>query len=122
MQWSIFKIRYVFESNWTTCWHNAHSLSFIQMGFSPLHLACELGLFNVVQYLTDKGSNENIQNEVRIDFILLWSVVYVGICMQEGVTPLILACYGGYLNIVKHLIEQCNAKINHVAHKVNLAR
>jgi ankyrin repeat protein len=56
-------------------------------GNTPLHLACQAGYLNIVQYLVQFGQ------------------ALVNIGKNDGATPLHLACSMGHYGIVQYLVE-----------------
>ena len=64
-------------------------------GKTPIHWAARNGHIGAVEWLRAQGAAVDVE-------------------MKDGSTPLQLACYGGYVDMVRHLIEVCNADAFHL--------
>ncbi|KAL3106750.1 hypothetical protein niasHT_017805 [Heterodera trifolii] len=68
-------------------------------GISPLHYAAKIGTFDVCKLLMSSGANVNQQTTAD------------GTGEAFGCTPLLFACSGGHLGIVKLLVEKGGADL-----------
>lgn len=74
-------------------------------GKTALHYAARNGHNNIIDYLLDSNTDRNNPNDPNS----IGKITNVDIPSGDGTTPLHLACYGGNLHTIKHLIENFKA-------------
>ncbi|XP_044254562.1 LOW QUALITY PROTEIN: uncharacterized protein LOC123005037 [Tribolium madens] len=84
-------------------------------GRTPLYLACQLGLYNIVKLLIENGANVNYSTPLHVSCLHACDNI-VKLLLQAGsninatdsynITPLHIACWNGHHTTVKILIEK----------------
>ena len=93
------------------------------IGDTPLHYACRYGCLDIIQYLVNRGCNQNIINKkgesalqmaCRKSLKMTKLLINCDVNMKnaDGNTPLHIACESKYRNdIVHHLVEEMNCDV-----------
>ena len=108
----------------------AQDIPLTEDGDRLLHIACQWGDVNIVEYLiNDEGCDPNVQNiskNTPLHFTVMYGQVHytttiqllsckecnLNIQNEKGHTPLHIACYWKSLNIVRHFLERrCSTNI-----------
>jgi ankyrin repeat protein len=88
--------------DWVSCVFDSCDLS-SQRGYTALHLACSGGHVELGILLLSAGASIGVQTEVRSGRRINKSCFHF-ICVQDGKTPLHLACARGAVGLVSELL------------------